>query len=88
MELGEVREFVRVANTKIAKVARERSFDAPVPFICECGDTRCRGIAFLSLDDFDRMCEQPDRFLVGEAHGHVPAAVVTSASWAPDRPRE
>jgi hypothetical protein len=80
MEIGKVREFVREANVKIARTARETSLDSAVPFICECGDPRCRGIAFLSLSEFDRVCEEPTQFLVGEAHGHVPAAVVTSAT--------
>src|SRR5437764_12360297 len=39
MERGEVvRDFVRQSNETIARVARETSLDAPVPFICECGD--------------------------------------------------
>jgi hypothetical protein len=88
MEVGRVRDLVRESNTKIALVARETSLVAPVPFICECGDPGCRGIAFLSLDGFDRMCEEPTQFVVGEAHGHVPAAVVTSATWPLDPPRE
>src|SRR5437764_14814021 len=39
MERGEVvRDFVRQSNETIARVARETSLDAHVPFVCECGD--------------------------------------------------
>jgi hypothetical protein len=86
MERGEVRALVRESNLKIALVARETALDAPVPFICECGDPRCRGIALLSLSEFDRMCLDPAQFIVGEAHGRVPAAVVTAQTWPPDDP--
>jgi hypothetical protein len=85
MEHG-ARTLVRESNHKIANVARETSLDAPVPFICECGDPTCRGIALLFLSEFDRMSLDPEHFIVGEAHGHVPAAVVTSLTWPPDQP--
>jgi hypothetical protein len=82
MEVEGVRTLVRESNEKIANAAREAPFlDAPVPFICECGNPGCRGIAHLPLGDFDAMHNEPDQFLVGEAHGFVPAAVVTAATF-------
>ena len=84
METVEVRAFVRKGNIKIADVARETAVDGPVPFICECGDPVCRGIALLSLSEFDQISAEPARFMVGEAHGHIPATVVTSETWSPE----
>lgn len=82
MEVEKVRSLVRESNMKIANVARESAFlDAPVPFICECGNPGCRGIAHLLLGDFDAMLNEQGQFLVGEAHGFVPAAVVTAVSF-------
>ena len=83
MEIEEVRAFVRESNMKIANNAREEApfLDAPVPFICECGNPGCRGIAHLLLSDFDATLNEPEQFLVGEAHGFVPAAVVTAATF-------
>jgi hypothetical protein len=83
METVEVRAFVREGNVKIANVARETAVDGPVPFICECGDPVCRGLALLGLSEFDRSSAEPAQFIIGEAHGHIPAAVVTSETWSP-----
>jgi hypothetical protein len=83
METVEVRGLVRDSNVKIANVARETSFEALVPFICECGDPSCRGISLLSLGEFEAMRAKPAKFIIGEAHGHIPAAVVTPATWSP-----
>ena len=81
MEIGDLRALVRESNVKIANVARTTSFPGPVPFICECGEQRCRGIAVLPLADFDQMVYEPSQFLVGEAHGFSPGAVVTPMTW-------
>jgi hypothetical protein len=73
--------MVRDSNVQIANVARSTSFSGPVPFLCECGEQGCRGLAALPLAGFDQMVEEPPQFLVGEAHGFIPAAVVTPMTW-------
>jgi hypothetical protein len=81
--MEEVRAIKRDENVKIAQAARETSFRAPVPFICECADPGCRGVAVLPQADFDQMVKEPAQFLVGEAHGFLPGKVVTPATWSP-----
>jgi hypothetical protein len=83
VEIDDVRALKREANARIAQVARETLFSAPVPFICECGDPACRGVALLAQADFDQMVKEPAQFLVGEAHGFLPGVVVTPATWSP-----
>lgn len=73
--------MVCASNVKIANVARTTLFPGPVPFLCECGERRCRGIAVLPLADFSLMVDESSRFLVGDAHGFSPGAVVTSTTW-------
>jgi hypothetical protein len=81
VEIEGLRALVRESNVKIANFARTTSFSGPVPFICECGEQRCRGIAVLPLADFNQMVDEPPQFLVGEAHGFSPGAVVTPTTW-------
>ena len=77
----EIRAAVRESNVKIANLARTRSFAGPVRFLCECGGQACRGIAVLPLAEFDLMVKASPEFLVGEAHGATPGAVVTPTTW-------
>jgi hypothetical protein len=81
VEIEELRAAVRDSNVKIATVARTTSFSGPVPFICECGERGCRSIAVLPLADFNQMVNEPPQFLVGEAHGFIPGAVVAPTTW-------
>jgi hypothetical protein len=81
VESEELRALVRDSNVKIANVARTTSFPGPVPFLCECGERRCRGTAVLPLADFNQMVNEPSQFLVGDAHGFSPGAVVTPTTW-------
>jgi hypothetical protein len=79
--IEELRAEVRDSNVKIADVARTTSFFGPVPFLCECGEQACRGIAVVPLADFNQMVNEPPQFLVGEAHGFSPGAVFTPTTW-------
>ena len=60
---------VRRANSEIAELASAAAFEAPVPFICECGDPQCRGLAVLSLDAYAIVRSQASWTVLGNAHG-------------------
>ncbi len=71
---------VRRANTEIAELATAAEFDTRVPFICECGDPHCRGLAVLSLDAFEIVRSQPSWTVLGNAHG-VQWRIVDTDTW-------
>jgi hypothetical protein len=49
-----------------------RSFDIPddelAPFLCECGDRHCTKVVRLSLDEYETVREDPNRFLIVPGH--------------------
>jgi hypothetical protein len=60
----------REANEDL-RAARERfEFEAPepTPFICECGDPRCREIIRLTLDEYERVRGDPNTFALVPGH--------------------
>jgi hypothetical protein len=66
----------RSANERMQQLARSHRFDATqrMPFICECGDPSCREIVMFSLDEYERVREHPDRFLLVAGHEDEEAA--------------
>jgi hypothetical protein len=68
MEAAEVVARVRRSNIEIAERANQSELSGVVPFICECGDPACRGLALLSLDAFELVRSQPSWTLLGDAH--------------------
>ena len=69
MDVADRRAQVRQSNVSLVRAARESEFVEAVPFICECGDMDCRGLARLSVDAFAVIASQPDWYLVGDGHG-------------------
>lgn len=74
----------RDANDRVARHARERSWrtdDPVIPFICECADPRCLGVAMRSLDEHEvaRAESQP---IVRPEHGAVATATHVSPAGA------
>src|SRR3954453_12569091 len=64
----------RDANERIKTFAVEIELRAdPVPFICECADTRCQEIVRLSLDEYERVRSNPRWFI--NVPGHQVAAL-------------
>jgi hypothetical protein len=80
MDATQVVAQVRRANTEIAALAADAGFDTAVPFICECGDPTCRGLALLSLDAFSIVATQQSWTVLGNAHG-VHWRIVDTDSW-------
>jgi hypothetical protein len=64
----------REANERIQERARELDFDAPVPFLCECGEAECREILRLTLGEYERVREDSTSFFVLPAHESVAAS--------------
>jgi len=62
----------RDANEQIQARAHELEFQAPVPFLCECGDPDCQDIVKLSLDAYADVRSRSTQFLI--APGHEDAA--------------
>jgi hypothetical protein len=77
--LMEPRIVRRDANIGIAGMARDLDFSARIPFLCECDDGACHGIARISLDAFDVIETQTSWSLIGDAH-EMRAGVVDGAS--------
>ena len=83
MERGEVvRDFVRQSNETIARVARETSLDAPVPFICECGDASCREIVRVMPADYENVRRTSTHFFVVAGHESRPGVFGRVVTWA------
>jgi hypothetical protein len=63
----------RDANERIKTFAVEIDLRTdPVPFICECADTRCKEIVRLSLDEYEHVRSNPRWFI--NVPGHQVAA--------------
>jgi hypothetical protein len=60
----------RTANERIRGAAVSHRFfpDQRVPFICECGDSQCREIVMLKLEEYERVRQQPTWFLLVAGH--------------------
>ena len=65
----------RDANDAIAEHARDRDWEAMVPFLCECSDRRCFGRLDLTLAEYDEIRSQPQRYMVCPGH-EVPDALL------------
>jgi hypothetical protein len=68
VDVADRRSQVRESNASIARAARESDFVEAVPFICECGDVSCHGLARLAVDGFEILACNPDWYLVGDGH--------------------
>jgi hypothetical protein len=72
---AEAKGLFRKANEDLhrfsASLLEEHELDPaewPVPFLCECADSRCTRVARLTLDEFEQIRSHPGRFLVLPGH--------------------
>ena len=65
----------RNANDAIAEQARDRDWEATVPFLCECSDRHCFGRLDLTLAEYEKIRSQPQRYVVCLGH-EVPDALL------------
>ena len=66
--IAENESIFRDANERIQERARELEFAPPVPFLCECGEPRCRELVRLPLDEYERVRRDGSCFLVLPGH--------------------
>ena len=69
-------DVFRSANEKVAAKARELEVRSPIPFLCECSDTRCFRHIPLTLEEYDDMAAGPPRYLIVPGHTVGGASVV------------
>jgi hypothetical protein len=61
-------DVFRNANERVADKARELELLPPIPFLCECSDTRCFAHIQLSLGEFDEVRSRPETYLIVPGH--------------------
>ena len=59
-------------NEEIRATAQKLDFPDAIPFICECGDVRCREIVRLARGEYEAVRADPTHFFV--VPGHASAA--------------
>jgi hypothetical protein len=69
-------DVFRSANEKVVAKARELEVHSPIPFLCECSDTRCFRHIPLTLEEYDSTGASPQRYLVVPGHAVGGASVV------------
>ncbi len=69
-ELATTESAFRAANDRMRRLAESHRFEPNqgVPFLCECADPGCREIVMLSIEDYERLREQPCWFLLVAGH--------------------
>jgi hypothetical protein len=69
-------ELHRAVNERIVEIAARFGFwlatDELVELICECGDVSCRERLLVPTEVFDRVRQQPGRFVVAHRHAYTP----------------
>jgi hypothetical protein len=66
----------RNANERVAEKARDLDLLPPIPFLCECSDTRCFAHIQLSLAEYEEARSRPETYLVVPGHGVTGAFVI------------
>jgi hypothetical protein len=68
-------DVFRKANDRIAEKGRELGWCFAVPFLCECADTHCFARLELTLELYEDLRSDPQRYLTVPGH-EIPAAIV------------
>jgi hypothetical protein len=64
----ETEDVFRNANEHIADKATELAWHDPIPFLCECSDSRCFARIALTLDEYGSVRAHPEQYLMKPAH--------------------
>ena len=64
----EIEEVFRNANDRIAGKAAELAWHDPIPFLCECSDSRCFGRLELTLDEYGSVRAHSEQYLMKPGH--------------------
>jgi hypothetical protein len=65
----------RAANEGIRQAAVAHAIEGRIPFICECADMVCTRLVQLTMEDYDRIRQEPAWFVV--------APGTRRRAWAP-----
>jgi hypothetical protein len=68
-------DVFRRANEAIADLGRKRGWGFPLPFLCECADRHCFSRLELTLEVYEGLRSDPQRYLTAPGH-EIPAAMV------------
>jgi hypothetical protein len=68
-------DVFRRANEEIADLGRRHGWRFPVPFLCECADRRCFARLELTLEVYEGLRSDPQRYLTAPGH-EIPTAMV------------
>jgi hypothetical protein len=66
-------DVFREANERVAAKAGELELAYPIPFLCECRDTRCFARISLTLEEYEQARSDPRRYLTIPGHETDPA---------------
>ena len=77
-------DVFRRANEEIADLARKRGWRFPVPFLCECADSHCFARLELTLEVYEGVRSNPQRYLTAPGH-EIPAAMAIKQAETLDR---
>jgi hypothetical protein len=63
-------DVFRNANERVVAKARELELasDQPLPFLCECSDQRCFARILLTIEEYDEVRSDPQRYLTISGH--------------------
>jgi hypothetical protein len=61
----------REANEHIENAAQSLGQTGRIPFICECAEPSCRELVQLTLEEYERVREEPTRFFLAPGHEGV-----------------
>jgi hypothetical protein len=69
-------DVFRNANEQVAVRARELAIHSPIPFLCECSDTKCFKHIALTVEEYDGASVGSKRYLIVPGHAVGGASVV------------
>ena len=65
------------ANDRLRDAVHDRvEPETKVPFLCECADDTCLATVELNLEEYERLHEDEDVFVIVPGHPRVPGEVV------------
>jgi hypothetical protein len=71
VDLKAVETVFHAANERLRARIEELSLGGVTPFICECSDPNCFTVVELSRDEYARIADQPDTFILAPGHADL-----------------
>lgn len=83
VRIGENQSTFREANEGIELAAERMALFGPIPFLCECPREGCTELLRLTLDEYEDIRSNPQRFVT--VPGHEDVAIETGAGKLVER---